>query len=121
MYLSNRDTLAPSLSPYISTLIKIVPSYLDREFKLCMCDDPTKEALSDRNWVRGSTLSIQEYLDYMKPLFSVLDSLLKLGNVCSCQEDFDHLVGAAFRHFNTHHIQSLALGPEKVKSETKVE
>ena len=92
----------------------MIVTQLDRELKACRHALPSKSNVPHQNGVGGSSLSIPDYMNSLKPVFAVLDSLLKLEALCSHQDEFEQLQVSAFTHFNTHHIEYLVNGPEKV-------
>ena len=114
MHLERSEPEAASIAPYLSSILGMLPSFLDQQFKPCRGLVAEKDSKIANFCVRGSPLSIPEYSSALKPVFGVLDTLLKLETLCQYQEEFDQLLVAAFSHFNTHHIQALANGPEQV-------
>lgn len=114
MNLERSEPVAASIAPYLSSIAGMLPSFIDHQFRLCRGLIEQKDTKKSESLVGGSPLTIPDYMCSLKPVFAVLDCLLKLESLCQYQEEFTELLAAAFSHFNTHHIQPLASGPQQV-------
>lgn len=107
MNLERSEPVAASITPFLSSILGMLPSFIDHQFGLYRGLIEQKDTKKTQSLLGGLHLTIPDYIGSLKPVFAVLDCLLKLESLCQYQEEFTQLLAAAFSHFNTHHIQPL--------------